>query len=98
MTDSVHLNARADRCSVPLLERGHRIVFYHGEESTVVGVFFARGHDGQRELCYILRLLQESRDGEFGGHGGPQPRVQPRDALPALVAPVLSGHVGGRVK
>lgn len=54
--DPVHLNARADQCSTSVVNGGQRVVHYRGEEYIMVGLYFARGSSGQRELFYILRL------------------------------------------
>jgi len=55
VTEVAHLNARADQCSPATLERGQRIVRFQGEPYVMVGLYFARGHNGQRDLFYILR-------------------------------------------
>jgi hypothetical protein len=55
MLDPIHLNARADDCSSATTERGHHFVQYRGEGYIMVGFYFARGTNGQRELYYILR-------------------------------------------
>jgi len=55
MYDPQHLNARADECSAPVVERGRRIVQYHGEGYILAGFYFARCRNGERELYYILR-------------------------------------------
>ena len=55
MFNPIHLNARADECSAAVMERGHRIVQYRGEGYIMVGFYFARGNNGQRDLYYILR-------------------------------------------
>ena len=54
--DPVHLNAKADQCSTTVVNGGQRVVRYRGEEYLMVGLYFARGANGQRELFYILRL------------------------------------------
>lgn len=54
--DPVHLNTRADHCSAVVAERGQRVVTYRGEPSVIVGLYFARGQNGERQLFYILRL------------------------------------------
>lgn len=54
--DPAHVNARADNCSTVVAERGQRVVTYRGERSVIVGIYFARGHSGERDLFYILRL------------------------------------------
>lgn len=56
-----HLNAHARECSAVFVERGQRFVRYHGEEYLMVGLYFARGQNGERELFYILR--SEAPDG-----------------------------------
>jgi len=57
MLEPVHLNARADECSMATVEHGQRVMRYQGEEYVIIGLYFARGHDGHRELFYILRQL-----------------------------------------
>lgn len=60
MLDPVHLNAPADQCAPTVGERGQRIVWYQGEAYAMVGVYFARGNNGQRDLRFILRLLDRA--------------------------------------
>ncbi len=62
MLELVYLNARADECSAATIERGQRVMRHRGEEYIVIGLYFARGQEGQRELFYILRPL----NGAFG--------------------------------
>ena len=54
MFEPTHFNVRADECSTAVIERGHRVVLHRGERYIMVGFYFARGHDRQRELYYIL--------------------------------------------
>lgn len=63
MHEPVHLNARADECSAAVIERGERVVRYQGEGYVMVGFYFARGDNGQRELYYILRPADENGNG-----------------------------------
>ncbi len=56
LVDVVHRNARADRCSRPVAERGQRFVRFQGDEWIILGLYFAHTPTGQRELFYILRL------------------------------------------
>jgi hypothetical protein len=56
MSDPVHLQARADQCSLPFVVQGRRLVSYQGEEYVMLGLYFARTQNGNRELYYILRL------------------------------------------
>lgn len=62
----MHLNARADECSTATVEHGQRVLRFQGEEYVIIGLYFARGHNGQRELFYVLRSL----NGGSGGTGG----------------------------
>lgn len=55
MPEPVYLNATAKNCSAVMVERGQRIVRYQGEEYLMVGLYFARSNNGERELFYILR-------------------------------------------
>jgi len=57
MLEPVHLNARADECSVATVDRGQRVLLFRGKEYTIIGLYFARGTNGQRELFYVLRAL-----------------------------------------
>lgn len=57
MGDPVHLQARADQCSLPVIVQGKRIVSYQGEQYVMLGLYFARNMNGNRELYLILRLL-----------------------------------------
>ena len=63
--DVVHRNARADRCSRPVAERGQRFVRFQGEEWLILGLYFAHAHNGQRELFYILRLHEGDGQSQF---------------------------------
>lgn len=69
MPEPVYLNATAKNCSAVMVERGQRIVRYQGEEYLMVGLYFARGTNGERELFYILR--HSDRDGQPNGSGPP---------------------------
>lgn len=57
MDGPVHLHARADQCSLPIILQGRRIVSYQGEQYMMLGFYFARNTNGGRELYYILRML-----------------------------------------
>jgi len=59
-----HLNAHARECSAVFVERGQRFVRYHGEEYLMVGLYFARGLNGDRELFYILRSARLDGQGD----------------------------------
>ncbi|MGH2452765.1 MAG: hypothetical protein ACRDF5_03245 [bacterium] len=63
MPEPVYLNATAKHCSAVMVERGQRVVRYQGEEYLMVGLYFARGNNGERELFYILRH-SNGRDGQ----------------------------------
>ncbi len=65
IVDVVHRNARADRCSRPVAERGHRFVRFQGEEWIILGLYFAHTPNGQRELFYILRLHDGAGEDQF---------------------------------
>jgi len=65
MFNLVHVNARADECSAAVFERGLRIVQYQAEGYVMVGFYFARSHNGQRELYYILRPIDGSAPGIY---------------------------------
>lgn len=69
MPEPVYLNATAKHCSALKIERGQRVVRYQGEDYMMVGLYFARGNNGERELFYILR--HSNRDGQPDGHGSP---------------------------
>lgn len=64
MPEPVYLNATAKHCSAVMVERGQRVVRYQGEEYLMVGLYFARGNNGERELFYILRHSNGRRDGQ----------------------------------
>ncbi len=55
--DPVHVHARAEQCSLPTVVHGRRVMTYQGEEYVMLGLYFARSLNGQRELYYILRPL-----------------------------------------
>ncbi len=75
MPEPVYLNATAKHCSAVMMERGQRIVRYQGEEYLMVGLYFGRGNNGERELFYILRHnYRDGRDGRLDGQG---PAAQP---------------------
>ncbi|HZY31474.1 MAG TPA: hypothetical protein VFF86_07510 [Candidatus Methylomirabilis sp.] len=57
MGDPVHLQARADQCSLPVIVQGNRIVSYQGEQYVMLGLYFARNMNGNRELYFILRVF-----------------------------------------
>lgn len=61
--DGPYVNVRSGECaaesSAAVTERGLRIVMYRGESYLVVGMYFARSHDGRRELRYILAPTQQ---------------------------------------
>jgi hypothetical protein len=55
MNDPIHLNARADDCSSGVTEVGRRVIQYKGGAYVIVGFYFARGSNGQRDLYYVLK-------------------------------------------
>lgn len=57
MPEAEYLNARAELCSIAGIEQGRRLVRYAGAHYLLVGLYFARSTDGQRDLFYILRAL-----------------------------------------
>ncbi len=64
--DGSYVNARSEECSAEssavATERDLRIVTYRGEEYVVVGMYFARGHKGRRELRYVLGPNRHTRE------------------------------------
>ncbi len=71
--ESLHVHARAELCSKPVVDRGQQIVRFQGSSYVMVGIYFARSQtvnpsqNGHRELYYILKPL--SRDGELAAFG-----------------------------
>jgi len=61
--DTAIVNARAEDCSAAGTDRGERTVRYNGGQYVVIGLYFASGHNGQRELCYILRHASDHSNG-----------------------------------
>ncbi len=58
-----HVNARADECTVRSVDRGQPTVLFQGEAYHVIGFYFARKHQGPRDLFYVLRPLTEYGQG-----------------------------------
>ncbi|MDQ7827846.1 MAG: hypothetical protein QN122_10290 [Armatimonadota bacterium] len=63
MPEPVYLNARAEQCSIAGIEQGRRLIRYAGAHYLLVGLYFARSQDGQRDLFYILRALSTNGAG-----------------------------------
>jgi len=69
MVDQGYRNAPAQECSIVVIRRGERVVRYMGEEYLISGLYFARSHNGGREVFYILRLISRDDQGAYSGNG-----------------------------
>ncbi len=65
-----YVNVRSEECSAEskaaATERGLRVVWYGGQPYLLVGVYFAPGPYGRRELRYILRSTQSTSETPVG--------------------------------
>ena len=61
----VYLNARANECYSAGLAGGEPAVWFKGEAYFVIGFYFARKAEGERELYYVLRATDPHGNGLY---------------------------------
>jgi hypothetical protein len=61
-----YVNVRSEDCvaepSAAASERGVHVVIHGGEPYVIVGMYFARTHQGGRELWYVLGPTRREHD------------------------------------
>ena len=62
--DELCVDAGSEECSegpsAVAAGRGLRAVTYRGEAYVIVGIYLARGHNGHRELRYLLEPMRRT--------------------------------------